>query len=117
MTLILNETNTTGVVDCPGLLALNSSSVQWCTVPDAGYTNRYRLYREDDPATACDGTQSTFQVDYLTQGSIWTTPSCTGGQYPTVSVALPIDVYPGTTNEGRYNLDDQIALRNASPCT
>ena len=82
-----------------------------------GYTNHYRLYREDDP------------IDYLRRvpvdlpgrlpdpGSIWTTPSCTGGQYPTVSVALPIDVYPGTTNEGRYNLDDQIALRNASTCT
>ncbi len=117
VTLILNETNTTGVVDCPGLLAFNSAAVQWCTVPVTGYSNRYRLYREDDPTTTCDGTESVFQVDYLTHSSIWTTPSCTGGQYPTVAVAFAMDVFPSTTNEGHYNLDDQIALRNGSACT
>ncbi len=116
-TIILNETNTTGVADCPGLLALNASSVQWCTVPVAGSTNRYRLYREDDPSTTCDGSQSVFQVDYLTQSSVWTTPSCTGGLYPTVAVALTMDIGSSTTMEGSYNLSDKIALRNATPCT
>jgi prepilin-type N-terminal cleavage/methylation domain-containing protein len=116
-TLILNEANTTGVADCPGLLQVGSSAVQWCTIPVAGITNRYRLYRENDPNTSCDGTQSTFQVDYLTEPDVWSTPVCTGGQFPTVSVQLPVDVYPSSTNEGRYNLDDQIALRNATPCT
>jgi type II secretory pathway pseudopilin PulG len=117
LTLILNETNTSGTAECPGIVQTNSSSVQWCTVPVAGYTNRYRLYREDDPNTLCDGTQAAFEVDYLTQDALWTTPSCTGGEYPTVGVTFSVDVYPGTTDEGRYNLADAIALRNASPCS
>jgi prepilin-type N-terminal cleavage/methylation domain-containing protein len=116
VTLILNETNTTGTAECPGIVETNSSSVQWCTVPVAGSTDRYRLYREEDPDTNCDGSQSSFQVDYLTQDALWTTPSCTGGEYPTVGVDLSVDVKPGTTNEGSYNLDDAIALRNATPC-
>jgi prepilin-type N-terminal cleavage/methylation domain-containing protein len=114
-TLILNETNASGVAECPGLLAQNASSVQWCTVPVT--TNHYQLFREDDPSVECNGSQSTFQVDYLTQGSIWTTPGCTGGAYPTVGVAFSIDVSAGTTAQGTYNLDDQIALRNASTCS
>ena len=56
-------------------------------------------------------------MDYLTESAIWTTPACTGGQFPTVSVSLPIDVAPSSTNEGSYNLADQIALRNATTCT
>jgi type II secretory pathway pseudopilin PulG len=116
-TLILNETNTSGAADCPGLLATNASSVQWCTVPVTGSTNRFRLYREADPSTSCDGTESTFQVDYLTDAEIWSTPACTGGQYPTVQVSFPISVSPSTTDAGQYNLADQIALRNATTCT
>jgi prepilin-type N-terminal cleavage/methylation domain-containing protein len=116
-TIVLNETNVSGTAECPGLLALNSSSVQWCTVPVAGFANRYQLFREDDPDTSCNGSQSTFEVDYVTQASVWSTPACTGGEYPTVSVSLGIDVATGTTMEGSYNLDDQIALRNATPCT
>ncbi len=115
MTLVLSETNVTGTAECPGLIVLNSSSVQWCTIPVSA--NRYELFREDDPSTSCDGSQSTFEVDYLTQAAIWTTPSCTGGAYPTVSVTLPIDLAAGSTAEGAYTLADQIALRNATPCT
>jgi type II secretory pathway pseudopilin PulG len=115
-TLILSETNTTGVAECPGIVAQNSSSVQWCTVPVTGYTNRYRLYREDDPSTSCDGTESSFQVDYMTQPDIWTIPSCASGDYPTVGVDFSVDLDPGTTDEGAYNLDDAIALRNATTC-
>jgi type II secretory pathway pseudopilin PulG len=115
-TLILNETNASGVAECPGLLAQNASSVQWCTVPVS--TNHYQLFREDDPSVECSGSQSTFQVDYLTQGSVWTVPGCVEtGAYPTVNVSLSIDVSPGTSSEGKYNLGDQIALRNASPCS
>ena len=115
-TLVLNETNTSGTAECPGLLAQNSSSVQWCTVPVTGFSNRYQLFREDDPDTSCNGSQSTFEVDYLSQPSIWSTPACTGGQYPTVSVNFALDVATLSTTEGSYNLDDQIALRNATPC-
>jgi prepilin-type N-terminal cleavage/methylation domain-containing protein len=116
-TILLNETNTSGVAECPGLLAQNAYSVQWCTVPYPGSTTRYRLFREDDVNVACSGSVSTFQVDYLSQPSVWTTPGCTGGAVPTVTVALSVDVSPGTTAAGSYDLDDQIALRNATPCT
>ncbi len=101
--------------ECPGLLAQNAYSVQWCTVPYPGSTTRYRLFREDDVNVACSGSVSTFQVDYLSQPSVWTTPGCTGGAVPTVTVALSVDVSPGTTAAGSYDLDDQIALRNATP--
>ena len=87
-TIILNETNASGLAECPGLLAQNASSVQWCTVPYPGSTTRYRLFREDDPSVECSGSLSTFQVDYLSQSSVWATPGCTGGAVPTVSVAL-----------------------------
>jgi type II secretory pathway pseudopilin PulG len=115
-TIVLNETNTSGTAECPGLLAVNSSSVQWCTVPVTGFANRYQLFREDDPDTSCNGSQSTFEVDYVTQANIWSTPTCTGGQYPTVAVNLGVDVASATTMEGSYTLADQIALRNATPC-
>ena len=116
-TIILNETNASGLAECLGLLAQNASSVQWCTVPYPASRTRYRLFREDDPSVECSGSLSTFQVDYLRQSSVWATPGCTGGAVPTVSVALSIAVSPGTTAAASYDLDDQIALRNATACT
>ncbi len=116
VTLVLNETNTTGVADCPGIVATNSSSVQWCTIPVGGSTDRYRLFREDDPNASCDGSSSSFQVDYITEAAIWTIPSCASGDFPTVGVDFSVAVNSGTTNAGAYKLDDAIALRNASTC-
>jgi hypothetical protein len=81
-------------------------------------TNHYKLFREDDPSVECNGSQSTFQVDDLTQAAIWTVPGCVlTGAYPTVNVAFSIDVSAGTTTQGTYKLGDQIALRNATPCS
>ena len=106
------------MAECPGLLAENASSVQWCTVPPSVSTNRYKLFREDDPSLACNGTVSTFQVDYLSGGIDLDDPKLHWRRpYPTVTVALPIDVSTGTTAEGQYDLHDQIALRNATACT
>ena len=117
-TMILTETNVTGTAECPGLLAVNASAVQWCTVPVDDSGDRYRLYREDDANLECDGTQSTFQVDYVATANVWPTPpSCAGGEYPTVDVDIPVDVSPGTTMSAAYTLQDQIALRNATPCS
>ena len=116
-TVLLTETNVTGVAECPGLLSLNASAVQWCTIPVAGGTGRYRLYREDDPDKNCDGVDSTFQVDYITQANLWSLPTCTGGQYPTLNVVLPVAIASGSKLVGNYDLQDQIALRNADPCT
>ncbi len=115
-TIVLSETNTSGVADCPGLIQTNASSVQWCTIPVAGATNRYQLYRENDGNNNCDGTSSTFVVDYLTRADLWSTPTCQTGEYPTVSVTMPVNVDPVNHSSSTYTLADQIALRNADPC-
>jgi prepilin-type N-terminal cleavage/methylation domain-containing protein len=115
-TLVLTETNVTGTAECPGLLETNASAVQWCTIPVAGATNRYQLYRENDPAITCDGTQSTFMVDYLTQADVWGSPTCVPGQYPTVAVTMPVNVDPVNHGSSTYTLRDQIALRNGDLC-
>jgi prepilin-type N-terminal cleavage/methylation domain-containing protein len=62
-TLVLTQTNATGTAECPGLVQTNASAVQWCTIPVVGATDRYQLYRENDPDATCDGSISTFMVD------------------------------------------------------
>jgi prepilin-type N-terminal cleavage/methylation domain-containing protein len=115
-TLVLTETNSTGTAECPGLVQTNASAVQWCTIPVAGATDRYQLYRENDPDATCDGSISTFMVDYLTRADIWSSPTCITGQFPTVELTLPVDVDP-SKRPGAYLLSDQIALRNGDICT
>jgi prepilin-type N-terminal cleavage/methylation domain-containing protein len=114
-TLVLTETAVPGAPpECPGLVETNASAVQWCTFKLTD--NRYRLYRENDPTTTCDGSQSTFMVDYLIRGDLWASPTCITGQYPTVEVTLPVDVDP-SKQPGSYRLSDQIALRNGNICS
>ena len=115
-TLVLTQTNATGTAECPGLVQTNASAVQWCTIPVAGATDRYQLYRENDPDATCDGSISTFMVDYLTRADIWASPTCITGQFPTVEVTMPVDVDP-SKRPGAYTLSDQIALRNGDLCT
>ena len=115
-TLVLTQTNATGTAECPGLVQTNASAVQWCTIPVAGATDRYQLYRENDPDATCDGSISTFMVDHLTRADIWASPTCISGQYPTVEVTLPVDVDP-SKRPGTYQLSDQIALRNGDICS
>src|SRR6478672_8266404 len=43
-TIVMTETNTSGQAECPGLILTNAAGVQWCTIPVAGATNRYKLY-------------------------------------------------------------------------
>jgi prepilin-type N-terminal cleavage/methylation domain-containing protein len=115
-TIVMTETNTTGQAECPGLVQTNASAAQWCTVPVAGSTDRYQLYRENDPDNQCDGAGATFMTDYLTRADIWASPTCVTGQYPTVEVTMPVDVDP-SRKPGAYELSDQIALRNGDICT
>ncbi|MGE5275180.1 MAG: type II secretion system protein J [Verrucomicrobiota bacterium] len=115
-TIVMTETNLTGQAECPGLVQTNASGVQWCTVPVGGATDRFRLYRENDPDNACTGTGSTFMTDYLTDPAIWASPTCVTGQYPTVAVTMPVDVDP-SKKPGAYELSDQIALRNGDICS
>jgi prepilin-type N-terminal cleavage/methylation domain-containing protein len=115
-TIVMTETNTAGQEECPNLVQTNSSGVQWCTIPVGGATDRYKLYRENDPDQQCDGQDATFMTDYLTRGDIWASPTCISSQYPTVEVTMPVDVDP-TKKPGSYELSDQIALRNADICS
>jgi prepilin-type N-terminal cleavage/methylation domain-containing protein len=114
-TIVMTETNTTGVAECPNLVQTNASGVQWCTVPVAGAVDRYQLFRENDPDDTCDGGGATFMVDYLISPDIWASPTCVVGQYPTVEVTMPVDVDP-SKRPGAYQLNDQIALRNGDIC-
>jgi prepilin-type N-terminal cleavage/methylation domain-containing protein len=115
-TIVMTETNTTGVSECPNLVQTNASGVQWCTIPVGGATDRFRLYRENDPDEQCDGADATFMTDYLTRGDIWASPTCVTGQYATVEVTMPVDLDP-SKNPGSYRLGDQIALRNGDICS
>jgi prepilin-type N-terminal cleavage/methylation domain-containing protein len=115
-TIVMTETNTTGVSECPNLVQTNASGVQWCTIPVGGATNRYQLYRENDPDEQCDGADATFMTDYLTRADLWASPTCVTGQYPTVEVTMPVDVDP-TRRPGAYQLTDEIALRNGDICS
>lgn len=116
-TIVLTETNTTGVAECPGIIQQNASAIEWCTIPVTGVSNDYGLYRDNNANDTCDSSDSTFQVGYITEADLWSVPTCTGGEYPTVAVSLPVDVDPGSYTTGTYDLADQIALRNASTCT
>ena len=116
-TIVMTETNVTGTAECPGLLAQNASAVQWCTIPVVGATNRYQLYRENDQDNTCDGAASTFMVDYLTQADLWASPTCVTGQFPTVSVTMPVNVDPVNHAVSTYTLSDEIALRNGDLCS
>ena len=115
-TLVITETNVSGTAECPGLVQTNSSAVQWCSVPVGGATNRYQLFRENDPNTTCSGSASVFMVDYLTRPDIWGSPTCVSAQYPTVAVTLAVDADPSKV-PGAYTLSDQIALRNGDVCS
>jgi prepilin-type N-terminal cleavage/methylation domain-containing protein len=115
-TIVLTETNTTGVAECPGLVQTNASAAQWCTIPVTGAVDRFQLYRENDADSTCDGSASTFMVDYLTQADLWSSPTCSTGEYPTVSVTMPVNVDPVKHTASSYTLSDQIALRNGDLC-
>ncbi len=114
-TIVLTQTNT-GTAECPGLVQTYATAVQWCTIPVAGAVDRYRLYRENDPDNSCDGSASTFMVDYLTRYDLWSSPACSTAEYSTVSVTMPVNVDPVKHASATYTLDDRIALRNSPLC-
>ena len=99
-TIVLTETNVTGTAECPGLVQTNASAVQWCTIPVGGATNRYQLYRENDP----DNDMRRVGIDV--HGRLPDRDRTSGAarraspaQYPTVAVTMPVNVDP--TNHGR----------------
>jgi prepilin-type N-terminal cleavage/methylation domain-containing protein len=102
--ILFNETPN----QCYGVTT-GSSGVQWCTTLVS--PSRYALYREN--SGNCDGTNATFEVDYLTTANPWAVPACSAGRYPTVNVDLNVNRDPVTRPGRNYELTDAIALRNA----
>jgi type II secretory pathway pseudopilin PulG len=123
---------------CPGVTT-SSSGVQWCTIPVAGETNRWRLYRFLGTVLAdCDGdTDATLVVDYLVtpdsgwstnastsptpadwEGNLWPdAPTCSTGSLPAVAVRMAVNPDPVAQPAMSYEVSDTIALRNATRCT
>jgi prepilin-type N-terminal cleavage/methylation domain-containing protein len=137
-TLTLTESHEGQEGWCPGVIAAGdlSSGVQWCTVPFGGSPTRFALYRYLglDPNDCGSGSSSTFQVDYVTQpaagwptstlvttpptnwiGNLWPDPTtCPSGGLPTVALDINVALDPVSHPTERYELKDQIALRNAN---
>jgi len=137
-TLTLTENHAGQEGWCPGVIPAGdvSSGVQWCTVPVGASTTRFILYRYLglDPNDCGSGSSSTFQVDFIAPppagwptsslvttpptswiGNLWPDPTaCPSGGLPTVATDVNVAMDPVSHPAERYELKDQIALRNAN---
>lgn len=139
-TLTLTENHEGQEGWCPGVIPAGdvSSGVQWCTVPftSSPTETRFVLYRYLglDASDCGSGLTSTFQVDYVAQppggwptssrttlppadwiGNLWPDPTpCPSGGLPTVAMDVNVALDPIRFPGERYQLRDQIALRNAN---
>jgi prepilin-type N-terminal cleavage/methylation domain-containing protein len=93
-----------------------SDGVQWCTVPIGASGTRYGLYRTI--VHACDAADAVFQVDYVTQGNVWT-PACGphASHLQSVEIDLPVNRDVATRPGRTYELTDRISLRNDTATT
>ena len=85
--------------------------VSWCTVAVAGYTNRYRLYRQG--GTTC-GTNGTMVADYLTSANAFPAYLHTVGCSCLASLQLDFTVSNRGSTKDAYELTDTVFLRNSS---
>jgi type II secretory pathway pseudopilin PulG len=85
--------------------------VSWCTVAVAGYTNRYRLYRQSGTSCSANGTQF---ADYLTNANAFPTFAHTVGCSCLASLSVDFKVSIKGSNVGAYELTDTIFLRNST---
>lgn len=145
-TLTLTESNDQSPSGwCPGVIPAGSGSsgVQWCTIPHAGSTTRFTLYRflGLNPTDCDGGSGSTFEVDYLAAtpgtwptnslavgasgigsptdwvGNLWpTSPTCASGHLPTLATDFNVAVDPDVHPNDHFEIHDAIALRNAQRC-
>jgi Tfp pilus assembly protein PilW len=137
-TLTLTESHEGQDGWCAGAIpaGTTTSGVQWCTIPYAASSTRFVLYRYLglDSSDCGSGATSTFQVDYVTAppggwptstrtistpsswaGNLWPDPTtCSSGSLPGVAVDLNVALDPVTRPTERYELRDQITLRNAN---
>ena len=131
-TLELAETNACSAVNTTG--GGSKVALRWCTIPSAIHLNAFSLYRTTG---ACDGTTGVRMAKDVViptagawlpntlatgvtnwAGNIWPTPpSCTAAGYlPTVKVDLAVNPNVSGSSSETYELQDQIAIRNAVRC-
>jgi hypothetical protein len=112
--------------------------IEWCTVP-IGSTGTYALYRNVVPGqtTNCDPNHASFELtDIMSPTDGWPTntqagcaANCNGNLWPdprgcptghnfltTRGVQIAVNPDPTVSPSQLYELDDNIALRNSSPC-
>jgi prepilin-type N-terminal cleavage/methylation domain-containing protein len=83
----------------------------WCTAAVAGYSSRYRLYRQS--GTTC-GTNGTMVADYLTSGSVFPAFNHTVGCQCLASLQLDFAVSNKGSTRDKYELTDTVFLRNST---
>jgi len=85
--------------------------VSWCTAAVAGYTNRYRLYRQ--LGTTC-GVNGTMVADYLTSANAFPAFAHTVGCQCLASLQVDFAVSNRSSTPDAYELTDTIFLRNST---
>jgi prepilin-type N-terminal cleavage/methylation domain-containing protein len=91
------------------LVSSGCGNVTWCTAAVAGFTGRYRLYRQ--AGSTCSSSTGLPVADNLTTGNVFTAFTHSTGYLAALSVDFPVSVKG--TNVGRYELKDTIYLRNS----
>jgi prepilin-type N-terminal cleavage/methylation domain-containing protein len=109
---------------CPSTLG-QTLYVTWCTSASTLTTGDYALYRVTSPTVrpTCSSSGKIKWADYLTSSTPFCLPStsvaCSGVLKPTTSlpmlhVTLPVDLNGPSSTVDKYNLVDDIALRNGT---
>jgi prepilin-type N-terminal cleavage/methylation domain-containing protein len=109
---------------CPSTLG-TTEYVTWCTSTSTLTTGDYALYRVTSTSArpTCSSSGKIKWDDYLTTSTPFCLPSstvaCSGVLKPTASlpmlhVTLPVDIYGPSSTLDKYNLIDDIALRNGT---
>ena len=93
----------------------NGGDVSWCTAAVAGYSTRYRLYRQ--LGTSCAAGTGTMYADYLTSAAVFPTNPTTAytagcGCLEALDVDFKISLR-GSAVKDAYELTDSIYLRNS----
>jgi prepilin-type N-terminal cleavage/methylation domain-containing protein len=94
----------------------SGGNVSWCTAAVAGYSNRYRLYRQ--LGTSCAAGTGTMYADYLTNGAVFPTNPTTAytagcGCLEALAVDIKMSL-KGSAVIDSYELADTIYLRNSA---
>ena len=92
----------------------------WCTIPDPLHAGTFDLYRTNG---ACNGTATLMAADIVSPaagwpsnqpGNVWpVSRTCVSGYLKTQAVHLAVDTDTSAPSE-RYELKDEIALRNST---